>query len=152
MRPIRGHVSSAMTMMHRLEAGPDDRHEDGDESSGGMASSAVDDPRDDLVDPAAVVARQDAQGRADDDAHRDGAEADDERGPRAPDEAREHVVADRVRAEEVGRARWLADRRGGRASVGSYGAIQGAKTASTIMTARIADADEREAVAQEAPQ
>ncbi len=59
---------------------------------------------DDIVDPAAEVARDKARRDADGAADRDGSDADEERDARAVKEAGEDVAAERVGAHEEGRA------------------------------------------------
>src|SRR5713101_4580948 len=61
----------------------------------------VRDAHDHLVDPAAEIAGQDAEPRADDAGDDDGGEAHDHGHARAEDEARQHVAPDVVGAEEV---------------------------------------------------
>ena len=67
----------------------------------GNASITSVTPCDDRVDPAAVVAREQADRHGDQEREPGREEADRERHARAPDQAREHVPAELVRAEEM---------------------------------------------------
>ena len=69
--------------------------------STGEREPRVGDAHDHLVDPAPEVAGEDAERGADDAGHDDGGEADDHGHARAEDEAREHVPAEVIGAEQV---------------------------------------------------
>jgi hypothetical protein len=75
------------------------RHRQEDEGHG---KQGLDDAADHGVDPAALVAGQDAEKDPDEAAHHNGRDAYDERDARAPDDATEDVASLLVRAQPVG--------------------------------------------------
>jgi hypothetical protein len=83
-----------------LQPRSEDRHHDQREKETRKGEDDVHQPHDQGVDPAAEEAGDEAEHDPDDEAERHHHRADGERVARAVDEAREHVAADRVGAEE----------------------------------------------------
>ena len=86
-------------MFHML--GPDDRGEEDREGQRRQREPSVGEAHDHLVDPAAEIARNDAERRPDGAGKDHRGEADHHRDPGAKDQPREHVAAELVGAEEV---------------------------------------------------
>ena len=77
-----------------------DRHED-EEEDGRDRQHGVDEPHEDVVDPAAVVPGHHADGGAQEHGHRHREEGDAQRDPGAPDEPGQRVAAELVAAQKV---------------------------------------------------
>ena len=86
---------------HRVQPGAEHGDQQDREEHRRERHPDVDDARDDLVEPAAIVAGEQAEDRADEAGGGRGDEGDGQRDAAAVDEAREHVAAEAVGAEQV---------------------------------------------------
>ena len=83
--------ASSCDLMRFLAENRDDENHDEDERN---RVQDVDEPHHDVVDPAADVAGHRAVGDADRERDQRGDDADDDRNPRSPEHARQHVAAE----------------------------------------------------------
>ena len=104
-RATRGEYTMPMRDDHVDDARPERGHERDREDDGGKRHQPVHDPHEHVVEPAVVPAQRARTRTPTTNENSDDRDADDQRQPRAVDDAAPHVAPDVVGAEPVRRAR-----------------------------------------------